>query len=378
MSSEVHPANVDARGENGCVTTRAFASDNFAGAHPAVIDALSRANDGHAMAYGADPHTARAIARLHEMFGNDTEVFFVFGGTGGNVVALSTLVGPGDSVICSQWSHIHVDETGAPERMGVKLVPMPSTNGKITPDDIREAASVLGTVHHAQPRVVSITQPTELGTLYSATEVAELCEVAHSFDMLVHMDGARFANACAALGGGSTARSFSVDAGVDVLTFGGTKNGLVFGEAVLYFTGGAVGSSVRAEALRRAVRYAPYARKHATQLPSKMRFVSAQFDALLADDLWVRLAGQANAAARRLFDGVSDIASLELHSPPDVNSLYPILEPAVAATLRETSFFWDWDPAAHRFRWMTAWDTQNDDVDAFVGAVRAATHFSNG
>lgn len=351
------------------MTTRAFASDNFAGAHPAVLEALVRANDGHAMAYGSDEITARAVGRMREIFGADTEVFFVFGGTGGNVVALSTLVGPGDAVVCTQWSHIHVDETAAPERLGVKLVPVPSTDGKLTPDDIRGAAAVLGTVHHAQPRVVSITQPTELGTLYSAEEISELCEVAHSFDMSVHMDGARIGNATAAFGGVDHVRSFTVDAGVDVLTFGGTKNGLMFGEAVVYFTGATRGDAVRNETLRRAVRYAPYARKHATQLPSKMRFVSAQFDALLADGLWVELGSRANAAARRLYDGVSGIASLRLARPPAVNSLFPTLSPADVSALREVSFFWDWDPATDLYRWMTAWDSTAEDVDAFVAAV---------
>lgn len=358
--------------ENVGVTTRAFASDNFAGAHPAVLEALVKANDGHAMAYGSDPITGRAIERMREIFGADTEVFFVFGGTGGNVVALSSLVGPGDAVVCTQWSHIHVDETAAPERMGVKLIPVPSADGKLTPDDVRNAAGVLGTVHHAQPRVVSITQPTELGTLYTAEEIAEICEVAHSFDMTVHMDGARIGNASAAFGGVHHARTFTVDAGVDVLTFGGTKNGLMFGEAVVYFTAASRGESVRNEVMRRAVRYAPYARKHATQLPSKMRFVSAQFDALLADGLWVDLAGRANAAARRLFDGVADIASLRLASPPAVNSLFPTLSPSAVSALREVSFFWDWDPATHLYRWMTAWDSTPEDVDTFVAAVRQA------
>ena len=335
-----------------------------------VLEALTRANDGHAMAYGSDEITARAVGRLRDVFGADTEVFFVFGGTGGNVVALSTLVGPGDAVVCTQWSHIHVDETAAPERLGVKLVPVASADGKMTPDDVRQAAGVLGTVHHAQPRVISITQPTELGTLYTTSEIAELCDVAHSFDMLVHMDGARIGNATAAFGGVEHARSFTVDAGVDVLTFGGTKNGLMFGEAVLYFTANSRGDAVRHEALRRAVRYAPYARKHATQLPSKMRFVSAQFDALLADGLWVELGGRANAAARRLYEGVAPITSLGLRHPPAVNSLFPTLSSSAVSALREVSFFWEWDTSVDLYRWMTAWDSTDEDVDAFVAAVR--------
>lgn len=343
---------------------RSFASDNFAGAHPSVIEALAEANVGHARAYGDDDISLEVYATFEKLFGAGTRSFFVFGGTGGNVAALSSLAGPGDCVVCTEWSHIHVDETAAPERAGLKLLVRPSVDGKLTPHDLHVAAHWLGSQHHAQPRIVSITQPTEVGTLYTVDEVTALCATAHGLGMVVHMDGARIANATAALGGPDKLRSFTVDAGVDVLTFGGTKNGIVFGEVIVYFPQS--GNPV----VERAVLYAPWARKATTQLPSKGRFVAAQFRALLNDHLWVALGNQANGAARELFEAVCDIAPLRLASPPAVNSLYPVVADPIAERLRETSFFWPWDPEEHRVRWMTSWDTTNADVATFAAAVR--------
>lgn len=343
---------------------RSFASDNFAGAHPKVLGALVEANSGHALAYGDDPISLEVYARIEDLFGAGTRTFFVFGGTGGNVAMLSSLAGPGDCVVCTEWSHIHVDETAAPERAGLKLLTRPSADGKLTPADIAAAAHWLGSQHHAQPRIVSITQPTELGTLYSPEEISAVCEAAHRHGMLVHMDGARIANATAALGGIGSLRSFTTDAGIDALTFGGTKNGIVYGEAMVYFP------QSGNPTIERGVRYAPWARKATTQLPSKARFVAAQFRALLEDDLWVDLGGRANAGATALFDAVRDIASLALTTPPAVNSLYPVVPDEAAEELRKTSSFWPWDPATQRVRWMTSWDTTADDVEIFAGAVR--------
>ena len=352
---------------------RSFASDNFAGVHPAVMENLLAANLGHAIAYGGDIFTDEAAHQFERIFGVGTQAFFVFGGTGGNVFALSSLCGPGDAVLCSQWSHLHIDETGAPERAGIKLLAAPSTDAKVTTKDIERVAGDIGVMHHVQPRVVSLTQPTELGTLYTAHEIEQLCLCAHEHGLLVHMDGARIANATAALGGISSLRKFTVDAGVDVLTFGGTKNGLMYGEAVLYFPQGAARAhsykDFSQENAQRALRYAPYARKQTTQLPSKMRFVSAQFAAVLNNDLWVTLGASANDAAASLFDAVKSIHSLELTESPAVNSLYPTISPAHAEQLREVSFFWDWEPARNRVRWMTSWDTEPSDVKAFAEAI---------
>ena len=325
--------------------------------------ALVDANVGHAMAYGDDAISRGVYERFNEIFGDGTRSFFVFAGTGGNVAALSSLAGPGDCVVCTEWSHIHVDESAAPERAGLKLLVRPSPDGKLTPDDLASSANWLGSQHHAQPRIVSITQPTELGTLYTPAEVKALCDAAHALGMVVHMDGARIANATAALGGLGAVRSFTVDAGVDVLTFGGTKNGIMYGESILYFTQS--GNPV----VDRAANFAPWARKMTTQLPSKARFVGAQFAALLAGDLWVELGGRANGAAAALYDAVRGIASLRLETPPAVNSLYPVVPDAIADVLRQTSFFWPWDSSTQRVRWMTSWDTTPEDVAAFAAAV---------
>jgi len=339
---------------------RLLASDNVAGAHPLVLDALMRANAGHALAYGRDPYTARAEHAFSELFGRDVATLFVYGGTGANVLALASLLQQAESVICSNWAHIHVDETGAPERLlGAKLLDLPCPDGKLTPSQIRAAAAARGNPHHAQPGVVSLTQPTELGTLYTAAEVKALCDTAHELGLLVHMDGARIGNATAALGGTRDAlRAFTVDAGVDVLSFGGTKAGIVFGEAVVWFDP------------RRAER-AEYLRKNVTQLHSKMRFISAQYEALLNDDLFISLGAAANGAARQLFDATRRHESLGLTTPPAVNSLYPTLRDPAKSTLQQWSFFWDWDIAAHQVRWMTAWDVTSDDVAAFSAGLDA-------
>jgi threonine aldolase len=338
---------------------RAFASDNAAGAHPAVVDAVVAANQGHALAYGSDRWTAEAEARFRDLFGPQAQTFLVWNGTGANVMALATMLRPADCVVCTQWAHIAVDETGAPERaLGAKLLPLPTANAKLVPEQLRELAHLKGVQHHAQPGVVSITQSSELGTVYTADEIAALCDTAHSMGMRVHVDGARLANATAALGGTVEAlRSFTVDAGVDVVSFGGTKAGLLGGEAVVY---------LNPELAERAI----YVRKQVNQLPSKMRFVAAQFNALLDDGLWLRLAAHANAMSRRLYDLTCDIAAIRYGGPPEVNSLFPTLPAEAIEPLREWCFFWDWDVHASQVRWMTAWDTTTEDVDRFAAGVR--------
>jgi threonine aldolase len=339
----------------------AFASDNAAGAHPLVLDALVRANAGHALAYGADAWTERATDRFRDLFGSEAKAMLVWNGTGANVMALACMIRPADSVVCSQWAHIAVDETGAPERiLGAKLQTLPTIDGKIVPEQLESLRYLIGDQHHAQPGVLSITQSTELGTLYTAAEVTALCETAHSMGMLVHLDGARIANATAALGGTVDAlRSFTVDAGVDVVSFGGTKAGLAFGEAVVFLN--------PALAARAA-----FIRKQVTQLPSKMRFIAAQFEALLADDLWIRLAEHANGLATRLYTATDGLPGLSYDAPPQVNSVFPILPPQLIAPLQDWCFFWDWDTSRHQVRWMTAWDTTADDVDRFAAGVATA------
>ncbi len=340
--------------------SRSFASDNAAGAHPAVLEAVQRANHGHALAYGDDDHTRECERRFSELFGREVATFLTFNGTGANVMALTALVRPGDAVVCSDWAHINVDETGAPERVvGAKLIDLPTVDAKLTPDQIEHQAHAIGVPHHAQPAVVSLTQSTELGTVYTADEIGAICDAAHRLGMLVHLDGARIANAVASQGGTvATLRSMTVDAGVDVMTFGGTKNGMLGGEAVVF---------LRPELGARG----HFVRKTVTQLPSKMRFVAAQFNALIEGDLWLDLALHANTMAATLHTGATGIAGVEIGPPPAVNSVFPILPGDAIDPLRAWCFFWEWDPERRQVRWMTAWDTTTQDVERFTNGVKA-------
>ena len=336
----------------------AFASDNAAGAHPAVIDSIIRANAGHALAYGDDDETRSCERRFNELFDRDVTTLLTFNGTGGNITALTAIVRPADAIICTDWAHINVDETGAPERIvGAKLIDVVSPDGKLTPAAIEAQEHLLGDQHHVQPAVVSITQSTELGTIYSAAEVAAICDSAHRLGMRVHMDGARIANAVAASGNTVEAlRALTIDAGVDVITFGGTKNGMIGGEAVV-FLNSQLGDRAK------------FVRKSVTQLPSKMRFIAAQFNALLHDNLWLDLATHANTMASLLWDRTKSISGVSFDMPPIVNSLFPVLPHEAIQPLREWCFFWDWDPSRDQVRWMTAWDTTEVDVERFVAGV---------
>ena len=337
---------------------RAFASDNTAGAHPAIIEAVIAANEGHALAYGDDSLTRECSARFSDLFGADVSTRLTFNGTGANILAIATMLGslngPHHAVVCTDWAHINVDETGAPERaLGTKLIDLPSPNAKLVPEQLAELAHLQGVQHHVQPGVVSITQATELGTLYSPDEIAALCDQAHRMGMLVHLDGARIANATAALGGTRSAlREFTIDAGVDSVSFGGSKNGLLGAEAVIFLNPEAgVGSE--------------YVRKQITQLPSKMRFLAAQFIAVLDDDLWISLAAHANEMATELHRMTSVIPGVELGATPEVNSLFPILPTDAIDPLRDWCFFWDWELNASRKKCFPTWDTTPEDIATF-------------
>lgn len=339
---------------------RSFASDNASGAHPDVIAAVVDANRGHALAYGADPWTRECESRFADLFGRG-ETLLTFTGTGANLLGLVTLLRPVDAVVCASGSHVNADEAGATERIaGAKLIDVPAPDGKLVPDQLDELDWMFDSEHHAQPAVVSITQSSELGTVYTPAEVAALCERAHSRGMKVHVDGARIANAVAALGSSVAAlRSFTVDAGVDVLSFGGTKNGMLGGEAVVFL------EPSLADRAR-------YVRKTITQLPSKMRYLAAQFNALLTDDLWLRNARHSNEMAALLYDSVVDLALIDV-AKPQVNSLFPALPDELIKLLQDWSFFWDWDVAKRQVRWMTSWDTTVADVEQFAAGVTTAT-----
>ena len=325
-----------------------------------MLEAVARANDGHALAYGDDRWTRECEGAFGELFGGATTLL-TFNGTGANVLALACLLGPAEAVVCTDWAHVATDEAGAPERiLGAKLIDLPSVDGKLRPEQISALGHLLGVQHHAQPSVVSITQSTELGTVYTPDEVAAICDAAHRLGMTVHVDGARIANAVAALGGDVAAlRSCTVDAGVDVVTFGGTKNGMLGGEAVVF---------LRPELAERA----RYVRKQVTQLPSKMRFVAAQFLALLDEDRWIALADHANRMARRLHEATARLPAIEVPEP-QVNSLFPTLPASIIEPLRDWCFFWDWDVERSQVRWMTAWDTTADDIGTFAAGVTCAT-----
>jgi threonine aldolase len=316
--------------------------------------AVVRANESHALAYGLDKYTVQAKDAFSKLFDADVRSEFVFGGTGANVLALACVLKPAEAVVCTSWSHIAVDETGAPEKiLGAKLIDLPSLDGKLKPQDLHSVAHLRGHVHHAQPAVVSITQSTELGTVYSPDEVRAICETAHELEMLVHMDGARLSNAAAVYGATPEAlRSFTIDAGVDVLSFGAMKAGVMFGEAVV-FLNPKLGDRVE------------YIRKQITQLNSKMRFISAQYVELFRDGLFFQLGVQANAMALALYERTKHHKSLGLVKPPLVNSLYPTISQPARTALQDWSFFWDWDVAAQQVRWMTAWDTTLEDIEAF-------------
>jgi threonine aldolase len=333
-----------------------FASDNYAGVHPFVMAALAQANSGPAPAYGADELTRSARARFKEVLGESAEPFFVFLGTAANVLALQAMTRPHHAVLAASSAHINVDECGAPERhLGCKLMCVDTPEGKLTPELLRPFLLHLGNEHHNQPRVISIAQATELGTVYSLGEIRALADFAHAHGLLLHMDGARLGNAAVALG--CDLGDMTADAGVDALSFGGTKNGLMFGEAVIFFH-------------PELAQDFPYLRKQGMQLCSKMRFIAAQFLALLEDDLWRENATQANAMARLLAERAALVPGVRITQQPQTNAVFASLRPEVIARLQQRFAFYVWDHETHVVRWMTSFATTEAEVEQFAQAVR--------
>ncbi|MCW2889421.1 MAG: threonine aldolase [Streptosporangiaceae bacterium] len=334
---------------------RGFASDNYAGVHPEILAALSEANGGHQVAYGDDVYTGYLQEVFRGHFGERAEAYPVFNGTGANVVGLQSMARRWTAVICADSAHINVDEGGAPEKVaGLKLLSVPTPDGKLTPELIDRQAWGWGDEHRAQPNIVSITQSTELGTLYTVEEIAAICAHAHERGMFVHLDGARIANAAAALD--VPLRAFTTDAGIDVLSFGGTKNGLMAGEAVVVLNPEA------ATGLK-------YLRKSSMQLASKMRFVSAQFIALLEGDLWLRNARHSNAMATRLYEGARAVAGVTLTRPAQANAVFAIIPKDVTERLQKRFRFYTWNEHTGEVRWMCSFDTTEEDIDAFIAAL---------
>lgn len=355
---------------------RFFASDNCASVHPDILASLDAANGNHEMSYGDDPYTRSAEAAFEREFGAGTSVAFVYNGTGANVLGLSSLTRPYHAIICARMAHINEDECGAPEHYtGCKLYTVDAPEGKLTVDDLEPFLGSIGFEHHAQPKVVSITQATEVGTVYRPQEIRALADFAHEHDWFLHMDGARIANAAVALG--CSLRETTRDAGVDVLSFGGTKNGLMFGEAVVFFDAAPAGEFA-------------YIRKQGMQLSSKMRYISAQFQAYLTTGLWKKNAELANRMARRLAAGIESISGASLAHPVEANGVFVRIPSRVADALREKWVFHTWAEAAKGAedgahpgsgtaaapsevaRWMCSFDTTEGDIDEFVDEIALA------
>ena len=337
---------------------RSFASDNNAGIHPNILEAIAAANTGHVVGYGDDPWTRSAEGAFRKHFGPGAEAFPVFNGTAANVLALKALVRPHHAVLCAEGAHVEADECGAPEAWtGCKLIPVATEDGKLAPKAVEAACHGVGDQHHVQPRVISISQATELGTLYRPAEVRALARFARSRGMFLHMDGARICNAAAALG--LTLRQATRDLGVDVLSFGGTKNGLMGAEAVVFFD--------RA----RTVDF-KYLRKQGAQLASKMRFLSAQLLAMLSNDLWRTNALHANRMAKLLEARVRRIAGVRVMYRVEANAIFAKIPPRTIARLRKQYFFYTWDEEASVVRWMCSWDTTDEDVADFARLLARA------
>jgi threonine aldolase len=338
------------------MSKRSFASDNNAGVHPEIIDALRAANEGHVVAYGDDPFTARATKVFQKHFGKDVAVFFVFGGTGANVLGLKAITNSYEAVVCAETAHINVDECGAPEKFtGCKLLSVKTPDGKLRLDDIKPFLHGVGFEHHVQPRVISVSQATEMGTVYSKSELKTLARFAHDHNMLLHVDGARIANAAVSLN--ASFKEITVDSGVDVLSFGGAKNGMMYGEAVVFFD------------KKRAIDF-KYIRKQGMHLPSKMRFISAQFETLLGTDLWRRSAAHANRMARVLASELEKIPQIKITQPVEANGVFAEIPAKFVPALQKKYFFYVWNEETSECRFMASFDTTEEDVRDFVALVR--------
>ncbi len=335
---------------------RSFASDNNSGVHPAIMEALTRANRDHALGYGDDLWTEEAVRKIKETFVADCEPLFVFNGTGSNVIALQLMTRPYNSILCAETAHIYVDECGSPVKMtGCQIRPIATPDGKLTPQLITPYLHGFADQHHSQPGAIYLSECTELGTIYTPDELKAITSLAHQYGMRVHMDGARIANACASLG--LSLRALTVDCGIDVLSFGGTKNGLMMGECVIVFD-----DSLKSEAR--------FIRKQSAQLASKMRYLSCQFTAYLTDELWLKNATHANAMAKRLADALEQVPGVRFTQKVESNQLFLTMPRAETDRMLQTYFFYFWNEEADEIRLVTSFDTTEDDIDTFIRILK--------
>ncbi len=335
---------------------RSFASDNNAGVHPEIVEAIRTVNEGHVVAYGNDDVTARVVKLFKKHFGKDVAVYFVFGGTGANTLGLKAITKSFHAVICADTAHINTDECGAPEKFtGCKLISLATPDGKLRIEQIEPYLHLLGNEHHVQPRVISISQATEMGTVYSKQELKALAKFAHDNNMLFHVDGARLSNAAASLN--ANLKEITADVGVDVLSFGGTKNGMIYGEAVVFFD----------EKLAHDFKFI---RKQGMQLPSKMRYISAQFEALMGGDLWRRSAGHANRMARLLASELEKVPGIKITQPVQANGVFAVIPRKYIPLLQKKYRFYVWNEAISEARLMASFDTTEEDIQDFVALVR--------
>lgn len=338
------------------MSRRGFASDNNSGVHPEIMKAIISANEGHTMSYGEDVYSERAKAAIRKHFGEETEAFFVLTGTAANILSLKSAVDSFNSVICAETAHINVDECAAPEKnIGCKIYPIHTPDGKLTPELIKPHLHGFGSEHHAQPKIISISTPTELGTVFTLDEIKAIADLAHQNGMYLHIDGARLANAAASLG--TDMKSITVDAGADVVSLGGTKNGLMYGEAILIFN-------------KDLALNFKYKQKQGMQLVSKMRFLSAQFEAYLKEDLWLYIAQHANSMATLLGHEIEKIPQIKITQKVQSNGVFSILPNSIIAELQEKYPFYYWDENISEVRWLTSFDTTEDDIRNFVALIK--------
>ena len=335
---------------------RGFASDNNAGVHKSIMNAMKDVNVGHTIAYGNDIYTQAALEKMKKIFGEETDIYFVFIGTAANVLGLDAITQSYHSIICAETSHIHEDECGAPEKFtGCKLLAVPTEDGKLTPSAIKKYLYGFDFEHHSQPRVISITQASEMGTVYTTEEIKAIADLAHENNMLLHMDGARIANAAASLG--LSFKEFTGDVGVDVLSFGGTKNGMMYGEAVVFFN-------------KELSKNFKYVRKQGMQLASKMRYISAQFMSYLSSELWLKNALHANKMASLLASELEDVPAIKITQKVEANGVFAILPKEAVPELQKEFFFYVWNEETSEVRWMTSYDTKAKDVRKFVRLIK--------